>query len=525
MNTLDPQTVAPRSLKILVVDDAPTNRQILEVFLGRLGHSIVTANDGEQAVAAFEAEQPDLILMDVMMPRMDGYEAAAKIKSMSKARWVPLVFLSALTTDEQMVTGLESGGDDYLTKPINFVMLKAKIRSLARTLDMQRKLDAARKQMASISENINDAVVTADVAGIIRWASQSALAVFGYTLDELVGQDVSLLMPPAEAEEHAFHMARYSSGGTPQVVGVGPREMVGKRKSGELFPMEIALTEMKVEGERSYVAVMRDITQRKHTEQRLRTDAQRLSLYFNEQERERDLAQDVVHKVMQHPGLTEPGLRFWVQPANHFSGDVVAASRRGDGQLFVMLADATGHGLAAAMSALPLLTLFYGAMYGSRSLSFVVFHMNRMMRSLLPVGRFVAATVIAIDEEAGTADIWQAGMPEVALIGSQGELRQRILASQVPLGVMDFSEEEAIAQMVTVPWQTGDEFMLVSDGVVEVKDEAGAEFGTDRLIAAARSGGVESRFDVVRDAVLTHCEGAAQHDDISLVLIRPQRRP
>jgi CheY-like chemotaxis protein len=169
MNTLDPQTIAPRSLKILVVDDAPTNRQILEVFLGRLGHSIVTANDGEQAVAAFEAEQPDLILMDVMMPRMDGYEAAAKIKSMSKERWVPLVFLSALTTDEQMVTGLESGGDDYLTKPINFVMLKAKIRSLARTLDMQHKLDTARKQMASISENINDAVVTADVAGIIRW--------------------------------------------------------------------------------------------------------------------------------------------------------------------------------------------------------------------------------------------------------------------------------------------------------------------------------------------------------------------
>ena len=170
-----------RPMKILVVDDAPTNRQILQVFLSRLGHQVVLANDGAEALERFAAERPDLVLMDVMMPKVDGYEAAAMIKAQFGERWVPIVFLSALTTDEQMVEGLEAGGDDYLTKPINFVLLKAKLRSFARTLEMQRRLDTAHKQMASISENISDAVVTADLAGTIRWASQSALQTFSYT--------------------------------------------------------------------------------------------------------------------------------------------------------------------------------------------------------------------------------------------------------------------------------------------------------------------------------------------------------
>ena len=90
------KNAARMPLKVLVVDDTETNRMILTVFLRRLGHNVVLAEDGAQAVAAFEREAPDLVLMDVMMPVMDGYEATRRIKALAGEHWVPVLFVSAL---------------------------------------------------------------------------------------------------------------------------------------------------------------------------------------------------------------------------------------------------------------------------------------------------------------------------------------------------------------------------------------------------------------------------------------------
>ncbi len=135
MNTAASPVAAPTpSQHILVVDDTATNRQILGVFLKKLGHQVDLAEDGAQAVELFAAKAYDLVIMDVMMPVMDGYEATRRIKAMCGNRWVPVIFLSALDKDESLVTGLEAGGDDYLPKPVNFVVLAAKLRSLSRAL-------------------------------------------------------------------------------------------------------------------------------------------------------------------------------------------------------------------------------------------------------------------------------------------------------------------------------------------------------------------------------------------------------
>ena len=96
--------------QILVVDDSSTNRQILQVFLKRLGCQVVMAEDGQQGLDRFLAESPDLVFMDVMMPVMDGYEATRRIKAASADRWVPVIFLSALDKDQNVVVGLEAGG-------------------------------------------------------------------------------------------------------------------------------------------------------------------------------------------------------------------------------------------------------------------------------------------------------------------------------------------------------------------------------------------------------------------------------
>ena len=124
-------------MKVLAVDDNRTNLHILQVFLKKLGHDVILAENGEEAVARFQSESPDLVLLDIMMPVMDGFEAARRIKAMTRDRWTPVIFLSALNRDENLVEGLDAGADDYLTKPINFVVLEAKLRSMQRSLTMQ----------------------------------------------------------------------------------------------------------------------------------------------------------------------------------------------------------------------------------------------------------------------------------------------------------------------------------------------------------------------------------------------------
>jgi len=119
-------------LRVLAVDDNRTNLHILSVFLKKLGHEVILAENGQDALERFADQKPDIILLDIMMPILDGFEVARRIKAECADYWVPIIFLSALNRDENLVEGLEAGGDDYLTKPINFVVLEAKMRSMQR---------------------------------------------------------------------------------------------------------------------------------------------------------------------------------------------------------------------------------------------------------------------------------------------------------------------------------------------------------------------------------------------------------
>jgi len=116
--------------KILVVDDEPTNRMILGAQLRHLGYEIVEAADGREAVTLAQETRPDIVFMDIMMPEMDGYEATRRIKADAGDRYLPVIFLTALTAEEDMVKGLETGGDDFLIKPVSFAMLQARLNAV-----------------------------------------------------------------------------------------------------------------------------------------------------------------------------------------------------------------------------------------------------------------------------------------------------------------------------------------------------------------------------------------------------------
>jgi two-component system cell cycle response regulator DivK len=125
-------------MKILYVEDNDDNVYVVKHRLGRLGYTIVVASDGEQGVALAKAEQPDLILMDLSLPVIDGWEATRRIKADESTRRIPVLALSAHAMTEDRAQALAAGCDDYDTKPIDLPRLRAKIDALmsrARTSD------------------------------------------------------------------------------------------------------------------------------------------------------------------------------------------------------------------------------------------------------------------------------------------------------------------------------------------------------------------------------------------------------
>jgi diguanylate cyclase (GGDEF)-like protein len=127
-------------MKILLVDDSPTIRAATTQMLEKMGHAVTTADNGELALAAYEHERPDLVLMDVTMPVMDGYAAAQQIRTRYPEDWVPIIFLSGADNEQHLERGIRAGGDDYLIKPASYVVLHAKIHAMQRIDDMRRRL-------------------------------------------------------------------------------------------------------------------------------------------------------------------------------------------------------------------------------------------------------------------------------------------------------------------------------------------------------------------------------------------------
>jgi len=135
------ETIQEKHLRILLVDDTPENIKLVQKYLQGQGHEVFISTNGREAVEQFASIRPDLVLMDVMMPEMDGFEATRRIREKSQQRWIPIIFLSALSDGDNLIQGLEAGGDDYLTKPIDLRILKAKIKVMQRISAMQDKIE------------------------------------------------------------------------------------------------------------------------------------------------------------------------------------------------------------------------------------------------------------------------------------------------------------------------------------------------------------------------------------------------
>jgi putative two-component system response regulator len=136
---------------VLVVDDVSANVELLRTLLTREGYRVVTASDGQQALEMVEREHPDLVLMDVLMPKLSGYDVCERIKQNKATRLTPVVLITALHESGHKIRGINAGADDFLTKPVNAHELKARVRSLVRLKRHTDDLDSAESVILSLA--------------------------------------------------------------------------------------------------------------------------------------------------------------------------------------------------------------------------------------------------------------------------------------------------------------------------------------------------------------------------------------
>jgi CheY-like chemotaxis protein len=368
------------------VDDDQINRLVLRNMLLKSGYDVSEAGNGIEAISVFERIEPDIVLMDVMMPEMDGYEAARRIKDLAGNHFIPVVFLTALTEETALAQCVDSGGDDFLTKPYSRNILKLKLNAALRVRHLYRQLEQ-------------------------------------YT---------------HKVEKHYAYM-----------------------KS------------------------------------------------------EQEAAERIFNKMVNRGHLHDRCFEYRLASAALFNGDLLLANRLPAGGYRVMLGDFTGHGLPAAVGAIPVAEMFYTMSEKGRALEELVREMNAKLKKILPSGVFLSACLLDITPD--NAKIWNGGIPDVFAYAGDSSL-QKVCSQHLPLGILPDREFTCHIQELTL--DAGTRIYVYSDGVIEASNENDELYGEDRLLDMLGESHT-SYLSALWQSIGEFTGSAEQRDDMSMIEIRP----
>ncbi|RQO54997.1 fused response regulator/phosphatase [Pseudomonas sp. KBW05] len=378
-------------LTVLIAEDSATDLLLLSTIVRRQGHQVLTASNGLDAVQVFARERPQLVLMDALMPVMDGFEAARQIKQLAGETLVPVIFLTSLRESSALAQCLDAGGDDFMAKPYNPLILAAKINAM----DRLRRLQAT-------------------------------------------------------------------------------------------------------------VLQQRDLIARHHD-------------YLLHEQR---VAKAVFDKVA-HSGCINaaPNIRYLQSPYALFNGDLLLAAYTPSGDMHVLLGDFTGHGLPAAVGAMPLAEVFYGMTAKGYGLAQILREMNVKLKRILPVDMFCCATLLCLSTQRRVVEVWNGGMPEGYVHEVASGKRTALVSRHLPLGVLS---AEAFDDRTEVwPMALGDRVFLLSDGVLDTADSNDQLFGVERLHQVFAANREPDRLFAEIEQALAGFRGEAR-DDVSMVEITLQ---
>ena len=247
---------------ILVVDDAPDALHLLVDILEVAGYHVLATTSGAQALAVLQQHNPDLILLDIMMPEMDGIEVCHRLKRENSTKDIPIVFITALTEAEHKVEAFSAGGVDYITKPFQHKEVLARIAAHLATRQLQQQLERERSWFQTLSNAAFEGLVIHDGQHIVE-TNQSIQALFGYQHGELIGGEVLRLVAP-EFQETALKSVLSDETKLPYL-------LKGVKHDGQSFLLEVQTREIFWQGKALKVTAMWDVTLRKELENENRT--------------------------------------------------------------------------------------------------------------------------------------------------------------------------------------------------------------------------------------------------------------
>jgi len=335
----------------LVVDDDMTNRLVLCALLKDFGYISIESENGAEAVCAVENNYIDIVLLDVMMPVMDGYEAAKIIKSKT-GRFIPIIFLTAMTDEDSLVKCIDSGGDDFITKPYNHVLLKSKINSMLRILQMKKEMNVTKKLFDKLSKN--------DMRG------------------------------------------------------------------------------------------------------------------------------------------DKTGLKYSMSPMSMFNGDLILTEKNQTSGLDIIVGDFTGHGLSAAIGAIPVSDIFHTMTKKCFAFTDILVEANSKLMDLLPTQMFMACVFMSVDRTNNVLSIVNCGLPDVYLYRNN-RIIKTFKSNNIPLGIASITSSQFDIEMEILEY--GDRMYVATDGIMEAHS-------TDDS---------EKLFEMILSEISSFSEGADQSDDITLL--------
>jgi CheY-like chemotaxis protein len=245
-----------------------------------------------------------------------------------------------------------------------------------------------------------------------------------------------------------------------------------------------------------------------------------LARYQADMERDMEIAKAIIDNLGSEKTLALPNVTYHLQPMDTLNGDVIIGGRSPGGAQCFLFGDFTGHGLPAAIGVQVVHGVFCAMVARGHAIDRIATELNRKVRQLLPRDRFLSAALIEIYPDSGTISVWNGGMPELLVRGSDGSQRKGFRSTKLPLGVL--AADEFDASPTRRQLREGDALFCYSDGVIEALDAGGNMFGVERVKLALASAGRHA-VEQVCTSLWKHTGGTPQQDDVSMLHVRFER--
>lgn len=258
---------------ILIVDDSKYMRFKLRQVLENDGYKVVEAENGAQALAVFGQDQPEIILMDCMMPVMDGFTACTRLQELPGGDRVPVIMITKLDDDKDVDMAFKAGATDYITKPIHWAVLRHRVRRMLHARHAETSLEQSEAFNRTLIDHALDGIITINTDGVIQSFNPASERIFGFVCGDVLGQDINLLMPEFYKKYDTYLSGGLFSGEY-QCTGAS-REISGRRKDGSAVTIELTISEFYFDEQWLFTVILRDITERKRSEEALRESEER----------------------------------------------------------------------------------------------------------------------------------------------------------------------------------------------------------------------------------------------------------